>query len=377
MNYRHGLVFIVMFAFMFRSEAEIYQSPENAQVSLVLQMSTNLSTGSWENLETNRLSATSLVSDSSFFRLQIEYGNSATNPIAYEKAVNWLSLPAAIKDVDVFYVYPTVSHNTNGVMDITDPNKRALAAGIWQAQASVFELEANIFAPYYRQMSTKVVMEEGEELATDTDEFKQGAIDVQDAFNYYIANFNNNRPLILAGHSQGTMALIELIKNRFGDDETLRSRLVAAYLIGYTVTDADLAAAGLTAATNATDTGVIITYNSQSATAVTNGPMLMAGAHCINPLNWTTDDTAADASQNLGAVFFDDATGTFEREVPNYCGAQIDLSTGALTTIIPPGENLDIGPYADGVYHRFDYAFWYRNLQSNVTDRINAYFSEP
>jgi len=42
--------------------------------------------------------------------------------------------------------------------------------------------------------------------------------------------------------------LIVLIKNRFGDNEELRNQLVAAYLIGYTVTDSDLSLSGLTAA---------------------------------------------------------------------------------------------------------------------------------
>ena len=60
----------------------------------------------------------------------------------------------------------------------------------------------------------------------------------------------------------------------------------------------------------------------------------------------------------------------------NYCGAQIDLATGALTTTIPEGENLEIGPYTPGVYHRFDYSFWYRNLQQNIKDRIEAFFNE-
>jgi hypothetical protein len=60
---------------------------------------------------------------------------------------------------------------------------------------------------------------------------------VEVAFNYYIDNLNQGRPFILAGHSQGTMALIDLIKNRFGNDPELRDRLVAAYFIGYTVTD--------------------------------------------------------------------------------------------------------------------------------------------
>lgn len=294
-----------------------------------------------------------------------------TTVIEYDNPDNWVSLPSVSKDVDVFYVYPTVSSNVNGSMDITDADERALAVGIFKAQASVYESNANVFAPYYRQMSTSVDMSGGR-LATDTEEFKQGAVDVQDAFDYYIRNFNNDRPFILAGHSQGTMALIELIKNRFGDDAELRSRLVAAYLIGYTVTDADLLAAGLTAAQNATDVGVVVSYNTQSATSV-GGPMLMAGAKCINPLNWRTDGVSANSTENLGAVFFNDETGELVREVEHYCGAKINTETGALTTTLPEGENLEIGPYAEGVYHRFDYAFWYRNLQKNVGDRIDAY----
>jgi len=295
------------------------------------------------------------------------------NAIAYNNPENWVNLPTVSKNVDVFYVYPTVSSNASGSMDITDPEEQALAHGIFDAQASVFKEDANIFAPYYRQMSTNVDMSGGG-LATDTKEFKQGAVDVQDAFDYYIENLNNNRPFIIAGHSQGTMALIELIKNRFGNDAELCNRLVAAYLIGYTVTDYDLSAAGLTAAQNATDIGVVVTFNTQSVTSK-GGPMLMNGAHCINPLNWKTDDTPADTTQNLGAVFFNDQTGALLREENHYCGAQINLETGALTTTIPEGETLEIGPYSEGVYHRFDYSLWYRNLEQNVSDRIDAYFS--
>ena len=296
------------------------------------------------------------------------------NGIAYENPGNWVSLPSIDKNVDVFYVYPTVSSNINGAMDISDPDERALASGIYKAQASIYESVANVFAPYYRQMSTNVDMSSGG-LATDTKEFKQGAADIQEAFEYYIQNLNNNRPFIIAGHSQGTMALIELIKNRFGGDEELRDRLIAAYLIGYTVTDSDLKKAGLTAAQNATDVGVVVTFNTQSVTSA-GGPMLMDGAYCINPLNWKTDSSPADLTLNLGAVFFDDKTGEFIREVNHYCGAQINTETGALMTTIPDGENLEIGPYSEGVYHRFDYSFWYRNLQQNVSDRIESYFSK-
>ncbi len=295
--------------------------------------------------------------------------------VDYADSYNWLSLPNVSKEVDIFYVYPTVSSNETGSMSIYDDANRALAQGIFEAQASVYEPYGDVFAPYYRQMTTNVKMEDGM-LATDTEAFKQGAIDVQDAFEYYINNLNDGRPFIIAGHSQGTMALIELIKNRFGDDEELRSRMVAAYLIGYTVTDDDLQKAGLTAAVGANDTGVVITYNTQSPTSV-GGPMLMEGAHCINPLNWKADSTYVPASENLGARLYDFETGEFLREVINYCDARIDMKTGALMTTIPKGEDLDVGPYfPKDVYHMFDYASWYRNLQQNVGDRINAYLQK-
>ena len=77
------------------------------------------------------------------------------------RTVFWLSLPSADKPVDVFYVYPTVSSNATGFMDVNSVNERALAQGIFAAQASVYEPNANVFSPYYRQMSTQVAVEPG------------------------------------------------------------------------------------------------------------------------------------------------------------------------------------------------------------------------
>jgi len=297
----------------------------------------------------------------------------------YSQIENWVSLSygeSIDKPVDVFYVYPTVSSWETGSMDITMDSERELAQGIFKAQASLFQGHANVFAPYYRQMTTNVSLpDDPNAQATDTPEFKAGALDVQAAFDYYINHLNNSRPFIIAGHSQGSMALIELLKNRFGSDESLREKLVAAYIIGYTVTDEDLKQSGLTCAKGESDTGVVITFNTTSPTSV-GGPMLMPGAHCINPLNWRTDDTYASESENMGARFYNDQTGAFLREVNHYSDAQINLDTGALMTNIPADEELEIGPYPEGVYHRFDYAMWYRSLEENVGVRIEAYFNK-
>jgi len=293
----------------------------------------------------------------------------------YSNDNNWVSLPSATKNVDVFYLYPTISSNESGIMDITNAIERSLAKGVFTAQATLFQEHTNVFAPYYRQMSTESRSENPITQATECKEFIFGLADVYDAFDYFIEHLNQGRPFIIAGHSQGAMAGLELIKDRLGKNEELRNKLVAAYLIGCTVTDKDLEIAKLNAAQSSDDVGAIITFNTQSY-ASSGGPMLLTGAHCINPLSWKTDSTKALASENMGACFYNNNTGEFQREIDEYCSAQINTETSALLTSIPAGDAnvLDFGPWKDGIYHRFDYAFWYRNLQKNVSDRINAYY---
>jgi hypothetical protein len=94
----------------------------------------------------------------------------------------------------------------------------------------------------------------------------------------------------------------------------------------------------------------------------------------MNPLTWTTEDTPADKSLNLGSVFFNSTTGDIEREIPNYAGARVDKATGALVTELP--EDLDTDPFPQGVYHKYDYALWYRNLEKNVELRCQSYLRQ-
>jgi hypothetical protein len=201
--------------------------------------------------------------------------------------------------------------------------------------------------------------------------YQIGYNDVKTAFNYYLTNLNNGRPFIIAGHSQGSTALVSLMRDLFNNPD-LQKQLVAAYLIGYSITPEDFQNyPWMKPATSADDTGVIISYNSQTPDA-TDSPVLLPGAFCINPLNWQTDETKAHKSMNLGAVFFDGTN--ISKEVSNYAGTQIDTKSGALTTILP--EELDIKGFPDGVYHVYDYSLWYRNLQTNVAIRCENYLKK-
>ena len=123
------------------------------------------------------------------------------------------------------------------------------------------------------------------------------------------------------------------------------------------------------------DTGVIVSFNSE-AEDVTDSLMIPEGTKslAINPLNWKTDGTAADKSLNKGACFTD-YSGAITEEIPQLTGAYIDEARGSLKVpdVSPEDYPAGLSIFTDGIYHLYDYQFFYRNLQENVQTRIQAY----
>jgi hypothetical protein len=157
---------------------------------------------------------------------------------------SWLAKPIGIsKPVDVFYVYPTIYvAKTPPNMDVSDPQLRKNAEGLLIAQAGIYSPYANLFAPFYRQQSAATQSMEpnngGRDAFADP-RFLTGYYDVERAFDYYTEHLNPDMPFIFAGHSQGSMVVIHLLRNRLQDPE-LQKRMVAAYAIGYSVKKSDL-----------------------------------------------------------------------------------------------------------------------------------------
>jgi hypothetical protein len=297
-------------------------------------------------------------------------GISSTNKEPnYSETYYWASIPDSLeKQVDVFFVYPTLFGNTGVLnMDITDNTMRSLVQAVLLKQAAVFKNDCNIYAPYYRQMAM-------DGLTMDSVEqdkyFSIGLADVENAFDYYIDNLNNGRPFILAGHSQGSMVLIQLMKDKFENAELMK-KLVAAYIIGYSVTDSDLNQYNyMKIAESNDDIGVIITYNTQSEFS-TGSPVLLPNANCVNPLNWKSTTEYAPKEMNLGAVFFNN-NGDIDSIVPQYTDAWIDVNN-ALVVGSPNSYSIDVGSFPKGVYHMYDYSFFFNNLIENVGVRISMY----
>ena len=152
--------------------------------------------------------------------------------------------------------------------------------------------------------------------------------------------------------------------------------LVACYAIGWRFTEAELEEhKHLKAAQGESDVGVIVAFNSE-AENVTDSQMIPEGTKtlAINPLNWKTDSTPADKALNKGACFTS-YSGKIKNEIPELTGAYIDPVRGALKVTDVTAEEYPpkLSIFEDGVYHLYDYQFFYRNLQENVSVRIAEY----
>lgn len=276
------------------------------------------------------------------------------------------------KQADLFIVCPTVDMGKGGNLtaDITDEKYRKSFTGALNMELGIYSDSAAVYAPYYRQATFPVYSMTEEE----REKYLEFAYeDVRDAFLYYAENTDIDRPLILAGFSQGSDMVLRLMRDLF-DDEKYSSRLAAAYCIGWKLTEEDVKKyPQLIPAEGETDTGVIVTFNSE-AESVT-GSLLVGEnekTYAINPLNWKTDSTKADKSENLGACFTD-YSGQITEEIPKLTGAYIDEKRGALKVTDVSAEDYPAKLFEDGIYHLYDYQFFYRNLQENVKTRLNAF----
>ncbi|MFI3265768.1 MAG: DUF3089 domain-containing protein [Rikenellaceae bacterium] len=201
--------------------------------------------------------------------------------------------------VDVFYILPTCVFDwtdSDGVTyhygDVYNEEQRAAQLYSYELAEEIFGTEANFYSPYYRQITLNVWMD-GEDAVDEL--FPAAMADVEAAFDNFIETKNSDRPFIIAGFSQGGKAVVELTKSLTAEE---RARLVAAYVIGYKVTEDDLLSGNIVAATCVDDTGVTICYSSVATVDAIN-PLISDSKICINPVNWATDGTVASLNESV------------------------------------------------------------------------------
>lgn len=308
----------------------------------------------------------------------------------YSLQKNWAALPgvkdsadcipygSGLKDgqadakVDVFFIHPTMYYKGKSWnADLADKRTNRLV-DIYpiRQQASVFNESCKVYAPRYRQATLYSFIESDGNglLALDT-----AYADVKRAFQYYLDNYNHGRPVIIAGHSQGTFHAQHLLHDFFENDPKLKKLLVAAYLIGGNIGKESFTA--LVPCDSASQTNCYVAWHTrQTGSDIKEPTKKQQGAPayqnytqyiCVNPLTWKRDTAYAPASLNLGSV-----PSSFEGIDKAMTGAKI--SQQKILWVDKPGKS----GYPKGKnYHVADIGMFYVNMRVNVKERCLAYFA--
>ncbi len=122
--------------------------------------------------------------------------------------------PARSPRFDCFYVYPTVSRELALNADLRVQSSEVDTA---IAQAAPFSRVCRVFAPMYRQVTLAALA-----LHPSLDVPAAYGLIAYDSllagFESYMADFNDGRPIVFIGHSQGAVILIRLLSRLVDND---------------------------------------------------------------------------------------------------------------------------------------------------------------
>ncbi|HEX8238584.1 MAG TPA: DUF3089 domain-containing protein [Allosphingosinicella sp.] len=281
----------------------------------------------------------------------------------------------------VFFIHPTSYLQTahwNAPLDDGESQWRARL--FVQSQASVFNGVADIWAPKYRQAAFGAFLTTKAEAQKALDFAYR---DVAAAYEQFLSEAPKDRPIILAGHSQGSLHLMRLLAERVAGKPEAK-RIAAAYVIGWPVSiPADLPSLGLPACGRREQAGCVVSWQSFAEPAdpkmitdvydKSSGPTGLSRAGspmlCVNPLTGARGGEAP-AAANLGTLVPNEALTEGELKAPGV-PARCDVRGFLLI-----GEDApELGPYVlpGNNYHVYDYALFWSNLRADAAARVAAF----
>ena len=258
---------------------------------------------------------------------------------------------------DVFYVVSTwekdwtdAKGRTVHYADVWNPEHRDRMSIEINGVADYMTPGNRFYSPFYRHTTIDAFVTRDEEVIHERTRLSMH--DVCDAFDRFIEGRDASRPLVIAGFSQGGMAVVELLKHM--SDETY-SQLAAAYVMGYKVTDEDMASCPhIKPAERADDTGVTICYNTVKDEKYVI-PIIASTSIAINPVNWCTDATPA--------VLHDSIT--------------VTLSPEYHVLVVDGYEGSEYKPYEDfinvGDIHSCEPWLYSECIRDNIAERAQAW----
>ena len=272
------------------------------------------------------------------------------------------------KEADVFFIYPTL---------IDSRNQREWNSDIWDEdirndvinrpvkyQASAWLDAGNLYVPYYRQAHIRVF---NDKFRVDGDKALNLAYnDIKEAFSYYLENFNNDKPFIIASHSQGTVHAKRLI-SEFIDGKELQKKLIAAYLVGIKVFEDEFK--NIKPMNSPDETGGFVTWNTFKLNKYPrkdNYENWFKGGVTTNPITW--DDSKETKKDLHKGLLYRDLK-IFSQNI------DIKLIDGIVWSSIPnvPGKIL---LQTVRSYHFADINLFWVDIRENAKLRVDQWFKK-
>ncbi|MEA3081040.1 MAG: hypothetical protein QOD54_708 [Sphingomonadales bacterium] len=288
--------------------------------------------------------------------------------------------PSSKPESAVFYIHPTTyldRDRWNAPIDVGGDTEFRRTLFV-QSQASAFNQIGEIWAPRYRQAAYGAFLLKSDDAEKALDLAYR---DVTAAFDQFVREAGN-RPIILAGHSQGALHLERLLKEKVAG-QPIAKRVVAAYVVGWPIsTTADLAALGLPACTSRDQAGCILSWMTfgdppnpdfifdqwQKTPGFNGGERRREDTLCVNPISGIQNGAAAPRDNPGTLVPTPDLrSATLD---PGVVGAHcqdglliLDGQAPGMGGFVLPGNN----------YHAYDYALFWGAIRRDATTRLSVW----
>jgi len=305
----------------------------------------------------------------------------------YADPASWAALPATEDPSDarpegfesnplpvsVFFVHPTTYMKSDGWnQSLDDPQSNwVVDERVLRYQASAFNGCCEVWAPRYRQATFFAFMDRSGNGKAALD---LAYTDVSAAFDEFLDRIGE-RPFILAGHSQGTLHAARLLRDRIANTK-LAARLVAAYLVGFSVEKDQTG--GVPVCDYAAATGCVVGWNTVDGDA--DGLFPDAGALiCTNPLTWEDEGAYAGNNLNRGGIGFVSWGPAEDGEDDGAMNVQPAVADAECRHGVLAVHHLDSPSFPmrmpGSSLHVYDYSLFYVNVRNNAVSRAKAYLT--
>ena len=323
----------------------------------------------------------------------------AVAQLDYSKNSSWAALPL-IKDeadmipegesgidqnnspVDVFFVHPTGYLKGDYWTDPLEEKSATMENTQWMManQASAYNGCCSVYAPHYRQASIYSYFG-SDELRAEVHNFVYQ--DVKKSFEYFIENFSNGRPFIIASHSQGTHHSIRLLAEEI-DSSDLYPRMVGAYIIGGMISkDWMSSMENIGVCESAEQIGCLVHWDTMNVAQINKDMPLYSNNICVNPISWKNEGSLSELQDAKGAVpvsgefvlEFSGDDGPTDQiftplEAPLKKYVQAQCKDGALFASDQTGTRFQTFSGSGGNYHGLDYALFYVDIRENAKLKV-------